>query len=162
MLVAQHLYEGMDVGGDHIALITYIRTDSVRVSKEAQDGALDFIKTTYGAEYVPTKPNFYATKKGAQDAHEAIRPINLNVTPASVKSSLDRKHYNIYKLVYDRFIASQMAEAQYNSMQIEAESAGYTFKANGKALLLRDTLRLIRMPLRKRTMRRKPQSFFRL
>ena len=135
MLVAQHLYEGMDVGGDHIALITYIRTDSVRVSKEAQDNALEFIKNGYGEEYVPSKPNFYATKKGAQDAHEAIRPINLAVTPASVKNSLDRKHYNIYKLVYDRFIASQMASAQYNSMQIEAVSAGYTFKASGKSLL---------------------------
>ena len=135
MLIAQHLYEGMDVGGDHIALITYIRTDSVRVSKEAQDNALDFIKNTYGQEYAPEKPNFYATKKGAQDAHEAIRPINLNVTPASVKGSLDRKHYNVYKLVYDRFIASQMAEAQFNSMQIETESAGYTFKASGKSLL---------------------------
>jgi DNA topoisomerase-1 len=135
MLVAQHLYEGMEVGGDHIALITYIRTDSVRISQEAQENALAFIKENYGAEYVPAKPNRYATKKGAQDAHEAIRPINLAVTPASVKGSLDKKHYNIYKLVYDRFIASQMAEAQYNSMQIEAESAGYTFKASGRSLL---------------------------
>ena len=135
MLVAQHLYEGMDVGGDHIALITYIRTDSVRISTAAQENAKEFIKNNYGEEYVPSKPNFYATKKGAQDAHEAIRPINLAVTPESVKGSLDRKHYNIYKLVYDRFIASQMAEAQYNSMQIEAESAGYTFKASGKSLL---------------------------
>jgi DNA topoisomerase-1 len=125
----------MEVGGDHIALITYIRTDSVRISDEAQENALEFIKANYGAEYVPAKPNHYATKKGAQDAHEAIRPINLAVTPASVKSSLDKKHYNIYKLVYDRFIASQMAEAQYNSMQIEAESAGYTFKASGRSLL---------------------------
>lgn len=135
MLVAQHLYEGMDVGGDHIALITYIRTDSVRIAHEAQQSALEFIGRTYGPEYVPAKPNFYATKKGAQDAHEAIRPINLEVTPASVKGYLDRKHYNIYKLVYDRFVASQMAEAQYNSMQIEATSAGYVFKASGKALL---------------------------
>ena len=135
MLVAQHLYEGMDVGGDHIALITYIRTDSVRIAKEAQDNALQFIKSEYGAEYVPEKPNFYATKKGAQDAHEAIRPINLAVTPASVKGSLDKKHYNVYKLIYDRFVASQMAEAQYNTMQIEVESAGYTFKASGKAML---------------------------
>jgi len=135
MLVAQHLYEGMDVGGDHIALITYIRTDSVRVSGAAQENAREFIRTNYGEEYVPSKPNFYATKKGAQDAHEAIRPINLAVTPESVKGSLDRKHYNVYKLIYDRFIASQMAEAQYNSMQIEAESAGYTFKASGKAML---------------------------
>ena len=135
MLIAQHLYEGMDVGGDHIALITYIRTDSVRVSKEAQDMALEFIKKGYGAEYAPEKPNYYATKKGAQDAHEAIRPINLEVTPASVKGSLDKKHYNVYKLIYDRFVASQMAEAQYNSMQIETESAGYIFKASGKSML---------------------------
>lgn len=135
MLVAQHLYEGMDVGGDHIALITYIRTDSVRISVDAQNNALEFIKNTYGEQYVPSKPNHYATKKGAQDAHEAIRPINLSVTPESVKHDLDKKHYNIYKLVYDRFIASQMAEAQYNSMQVEAQSGGYTFKASGKALL---------------------------
>lgn len=134
MLIAQHLYEGMDVGGDHIALITYIRTDSTRIAAEAQQSALRFIGKTYGDEYVPAKPNYYATKKGAQDAHEAIRPINLEVTPESVKAFLDRKHYNIYKLVYDRFVASQMAEARYNSMQIEAESAGYVFKANGKAL----------------------------
>ncbi len=135
MLVAQHLYEGMDVGGDHIALITYIRTDSVRVSKEAQENALGFIKKNFGDEYAPERPNYYATKKGAQDAHEAIRPINLEVTPASVKGSLDRKHFNVYKLVYDRFIASQMTEAQYSSMQIEAESAGYTFKASGKSMV---------------------------
>ena len=135
MLVAQHLYEGMDVGGDHIALITYIRTDSVRIAKEAQENALEFIRKEYGEEYAPEKPNYYATKKGAQDAHEAIRPINLAVTPASVKSALDKKHYNVYKLIYDRFVASQMAEAQYNTMQIETESAGYTFKASGKAML---------------------------
>jgi DNA topoisomerase-1 len=135
MLVAQHLYEGMEVGGDHIALITYIRTDSVRIADEAQQNALAFIKENYGDKYVPEKPNRYATKKGAQDAHEAIRPINLAVTPASVKGDLDRKHYNIYKLIYDRFIASQMAEAQYNSMQIETECAGYTFKASGRSLI---------------------------
>lgn len=135
MLVAQHLYEGMEINGDHIALITYIRTDSVRISKEAQDAALDFIKNHFGSEYVPEKPNFYATKKNAQDAHEAIRPINLDVTPDSLKKYLDKKHYNVYKLVYDRFLASQMSEAQYNSMQIEAQSAGYTFKASGRSLL---------------------------
>ena len=135
MLVAQHLYEGMDVGGDHIALITYIRTDSVRIAVEAQKSALEFIERNYGKEYVPEKPNYYATKKGAQDAHEAIRPINLEVTPASVKQYLDKKHYNIYKLVYDRFVASQMAEAQYNSMQVEATCSDYVFKASGKAVL---------------------------
>lgn len=135
MMVAQHLYEGMDVGGEHIALITYIRTDSVRVSKEAQDNALEFIKNTYGEKYAPQKPNFYATKKGAQDAHEAIRPINLAVTPASVAKYLDKKHYNIYKLVYDRFVASQMSEAVYNAVQIDAQVSDYTFKASGKTMV---------------------------
>ena len=135
MLVAQHLYEGMEVGGDHIALITYIRTDSTRIAIEAQQSAREFIARNYGGEFVPEKPNYYATKKGAQDAHEAIRPINLEVTPASVKPYLDKKHYNVYKLVYDRFVASQMAEAQYDFMQIEATCKNYVFKASGKALV---------------------------
>lgn len=135
MLVAQHLYEGMDVGGDHVAFITYIRTDSVRVSKEAQDNALEFIKREYGEDYAPEKPNYYATKKNAQDAHEAIRPISLELTPAKAKGMLDKKHFNVYKLIYDRFVASQMAEAQYNSMQVEAVSAGYAFKASGRSML---------------------------
>lgn len=135
MLVAQHLYEGMDVGGDHVAFITYIRTDSVRVSKEAQDNALEFIKREYGEDYAPEKPNYYATKKNAQDAHEAIRPISLELTPTKAKGMLDKKHFNVYKLIYDRFVASQMAEAQYNSMQVEAVSAGYTFKASGRSML---------------------------
>ena len=134
MLVAQHLYEGMDVGGDHIALITYIRTDSVRVSEEAQANAIQFIKNTYGEEYAPAKPNHYVTKKGAQDAHEAIRPIDLSRTPESVKKLLDRKHFNVYKLIYERFIASQMAEAQYDSMQVEIANGDYGLKASGKAL----------------------------
>ena len=149
MLVAQHLYEGMDVGGDHIALITYIRTDSVRVSAEAQANALEFIKAKYGESYVPAKPNHYATKKDAQDAHEAIRPINLAITPESVKNSLDKKHYNIYKLVYDRFVASQMSEAQYNTMQIEATSAGYVFKASGRSLLFAGFTAAYQLPVPK-------------
>ncbi|MDE7295955.1 MAG: type I DNA topoisomerase, partial [Clostridia bacterium] len=78
MLMAQHLYEGIDVGGEHIAFVTYIRTDSTRVSEEAQAAAREYIKTRYGEDYVPEKPNHYATKKQAQDAHEAIRPINLD------------------------------------------------------------------------------------
>ncbi|MDE6867693.1 MAG: type I DNA topoisomerase [Clostridia bacterium] len=135
MLIAQHLYEGMDLGGDHIALITYIRTDSVRVSQDAQKAALEHIEKHYGKEYVPAKPNYYATKKGAQDAHEAIRPINLEVTPSSLRGKLDKKHFNIYKLIYDRFVASQMAEAQYNTMQIECSASDYVFKASGRALL---------------------------
>ncbi len=136
MTLAQHLYEGIDTeNGDHIAFITYMRTDSVRVSKEAQNKALAKIKEVYGENYVPEKPNFYASKKGAQDAHEAIRPIDLEMTPEKAKKLLDRKHFALYKLVYERFLASQMAEAKYNSAQMEIDNSGYIFKASGKVLL---------------------------
>lgn len=136
MTIAQHLYEGIDVEGEgHIAFVTYIRTDSTRVSVEAQQAALDYIGKRYGKEYVPTKPNVYASKKGAQDAHEAIRPIDLARTPESLKKVLDKKHYNVYKLIYDRFLASQMAEARYNSMQILIQNGAYTLKAAGKTPL---------------------------
>ena len=135
MLVAQHLYEGIDTEKEgHIALVTYIRTDSVRVSAEAQQRAREFIAEKYGKEYVPEKPNFYASKKGAQDAHECIRPIDLSRTPESMKGVLDKKHYNVYKLIYDRFVASQMSEARYNSMQIKIRNGVYGFKASGKTL----------------------------
>ena len=135
MLMAQHLYEGMDLEGEgHVAFVTYIRTDSTRVSADAQAAARAYIKEQYGEEYLPAKPNFYASKKGAQDAHEAIRPIDLTRTPESVKKLLDRKHYNVYKLIYERFIASQMSEAQYDSMQIEIENGEYGLRASGKAL----------------------------
>ena len=136
MTLAQHLYEGVETENkDHIAFITYMRTDSVRVSKEAQAKALARIRAVYGEEYAPEKPNYYASKKGAQDAHEAIRPIDLEMTPEKAKKLLDKKHYALYKLVYERFLASQMAEARYNSMQMEIDNSGYIFKASGKVLL---------------------------
>ncbi len=136
MSLAQHLYEGMDTGsGDHVAFITYMRTDSTRVSKEAQEKALQRIREVYGENYVPEKPNFYASKKGAQDAHEAVRPIDLDMTPERAKKLLDKKHYALYKLIYERFLASQMAEAKYNSAQMEIDNSGYVFKASGKVLL---------------------------
>ena len=135
MTLAQHLYEGIETeSGDHIAFITYMRTDSVRVSKEAQDSALEKIRTLYGDEYAPEKPNYYASKKGAQDAHEAVRPIDLDMTPERAKKLLDKKHYALYKLVYERFLASQMSEAKYDSAQMEIDNSGYIFKASGKVL----------------------------
>ncbi len=138
MTLAQHLYEGIETeGGEHIAFITYMRTDSVRVSKEAQAKALARIREVYGPEYAPEKPNYYASKKGAQDAHEAIRPIDLSMTPEKAKTLLDKKHYSLYRLVYERFLASQMAEAKYNSMQMEIDNSGYIFKASGKVLLFK-------------------------
>lgn len=136
MTLAQHLYEGIETAsGDHIAFITYMRTDSTRVSKEAQAKALARIREVYGEEYAPEKPNYYASKKGAQDAHEAIRPIDLTMTPDKAKKLLDKKHYALYKLVYERFLASQMAEARYNSMQMEIDNSGYVFKSSGKVML---------------------------
>jgi len=133
MLMAQHLYEGIDVEDEgHIAFVTYIRTDSTRISEDAQAAALEYIAERFGKEYCPSKPNVYASKKGAQDAHEAIRPIDVTLTPERAKKMLDKKHYNVYKLIYERFIASQMAEAQYDSMQITIVNSGYSFKASGK------------------------------
>ena len=135
MLVAQHLYEGIDTEKEgHIALVTYIRTDSVRVSAEAQERARGYIAEKYGKEYGPAKPNFYKSKKDAQDAHECIRPIDITRTPESMKGVLDKKHYNVYKLIYERFIASQMSEAVYNSVKIKIDNSGYTFKASGRTL----------------------------
>ena len=132
---AQQLYEGVEVQGEgKIALITYIRTDSTRVSEQAQVKALELIKEKYGKEYVPSKPNIYTTKKNAQDAHEAIRPISLERTPESLKSSLVGDNYKLYKLIYDRFVASQMSEAVYNNVIVDAKNGDYGFKATGKTL----------------------------
>ena len=134
MQVAQHLYEGIETSEGHLALVTYIRTDSVRISAESQATAREYIKEKYGEEYVPAKPNFYKSKKNAQDAHEAIRPIDLTLTPEKVKPLLDRNHYNLYKLIYERFIASQMSEAKYNFVTIDTAVGDYTFKTSGRTV----------------------------
>ncbi len=137
MQIAQRLYEGVETPQGNVALITYMRTDSVRISTDAQKEALAFIKANYGEEYVPSKPNVYRSKKDAQDAHEAIRPIDVNKTPENVKSILDKDQYRLYKLIYDRFIASQMSEAKYDSMSVDVKSGEFTFKTSGKTLLFK-------------------------
>ncbi|MBQ3109283.1 MAG: type I DNA topoisomerase [Clostridia bacterium] len=132
MLVAQQLYEGIELQGKGITgLVSYIRTDSVRISTEAQAQALDFIKSHYGEKYVPAKPNIYRGRKGAQDAHEAIRPTNIEYTPQSIKASLNANQYKLYKLIYERFVASQMADALYEASAVTFDANGCTFKANG-------------------------------
>ena len=132
---AQQLYEGVEIAGEgKTALITYIRTDSTRVSPDAQASALEYIKDKYGAKYAPARPNFYASKKSAQDAHEAIRPITLARTPESVKASLAPDNYKLYKLVYERFLASQMTEAEYDNVAAVIDANEYKFKANGKTM----------------------------
>ena len=140
MQIAQRLYEGVETPKGHVALITYMRTDSVRISAEAQRDARDFIAKTYGSEFVPAKPNVYRSKKDAQDAHEAIRPIDINKTPESVQGILDKNQFKLYKLIYERFIASQMAEAKYDSVSVDVAADEYTFKTSGKTLLFKGYL----------------------
>ena len=134
MAIAQRLYEGVETPQGNVALITYMRTDSVRISSEAQSAARRFIADNYGKEYLPEKPNFYKTKSDAQDAHEAIRPIDVNKTPDIVKNILDKNQYKLYKLIYERFIASQMNEAIYNSVAIDVAAGEYVLKTSGKTL----------------------------
>ena len=134
MQIAQRLYEGVETEHGNVALITYMRTDSVRVSSDAQSAALKYIRENYGDKYAPEKPNFYRTKKDAQDAHEAIRPISVERTPESVKNILDKNQYRLYKLIYDRFIASQMTEALYDSVAVEVKAGDYGLKTSGKTL----------------------------
>ena len=140
MQIAQRLYEGVETPSGNVALITYMRTDSVRISPEAQKFALNYIENVFGKEYVPQKPNVYRSKKDAQDAHEAIRPIDLNRTPESVKNILDKNQYRLYKLIFDRFIASQMREATFDSVALEVEASNYTLKTSGKTLVFKGYL----------------------
>ncbi|MBQ9789991.1 MAG: type I DNA topoisomerase [Clostridia bacterium] len=133
---AQSLYEGVDLKtGGKLALVSYIRTDSTRISPEAQAMAKDFILEHYGDKYVPEKPRVYKNKKDAQDAHEAIRPISLAKTPESLKDLISKNEYKLYKLIYDRFLASQMADATYNSLSVDFDCAGHKFKTTGRALV---------------------------
>ena len=137
MQIAQRLYEGVETPKGHLALITYMRTDSVRISAEAQKSALNYIKETYGEEYLPTKPNIYRSKKDAQDAHEAIRPIDVSITPESVMNILDKNQYRLYKLIYERFIASQMTEAKYDGVSVDVAAGDYILKTSGKSLVFK-------------------------
>lgn len=130
---AQELYEGVTIEGEgKVALVTYIRTDSVRVSADAQKNAREYIFAKYGEKYVPAKPNVYASKKGAQDAHEAIRPITLERTPESIKDVVSASCYKLYKLIYERFLASQMSEATFDSVVVNVKAKDYEFKVSGK------------------------------
>lgn len=136
--LAQILYEGVDVAGEgKVPLITYIRTDSTRVSEDAQKKALVFIEQKYGKDYCPAKPNIFKGKKNIQDAHEAIRPITLDRSPESLKGKIEVGQYKLYKLIYERFLASQMADAKYDTCTIEITSSvgNHLFKAVGKQLL---------------------------
>lgn len=132
MSVAQKLYEGIDVEGfGTTGLITYMRTDSLRISEEARAAGNAFISKMYGNSYLPDKPRYYKTKSGAQDAHEAIRPTNIEITPDKAKASLTAEQYKLYKLIWERFLASLMAPCVQNTVSVDISAGDYLFKANG-------------------------------
>ncbi len=133
MQVVQQLYEGIDLEGEGTqGLVTYIRTDSVRVSDEALNAVRAFIPEQYGAEYLPETPNVYKGRKNAQDAHEAIRPTSVARTPDSIKASLTREQFQLYRLIWSRFVASQMKPALYDTMQMDVTDGGVLLRFNGE------------------------------
>jgi DNA topoisomerase-1 len=142
MRLAQQLYEGMDLGDGPVGLITYMRTDSVNVAEQAQTEARAYIAEKYGQEYMPSEPPRYKTKvKGAQEAHEAVRPTSVFRTPESLKPYLDRNQYRLYRLIWQRFVASQMSPAVYDTIGVqilaglpEREDLPYLFRASGSSL----------------------------
>ena len=135
MKVAQELYEGVDIDGlGAVGLITYMRTDSLRISAEAQQAAADYVTGKYGAEYLPPERRNYKSKKNAQDAHEAIRPSMPDMTPERVKSSLTADQYKLYRLIWERFIASQMADALLDTVSVDIEADNCMFKATGSTV----------------------------
>jgi DNA topoisomerase-1 len=135
MFVAQKLYEGMAIGElGQTGLITYMRTDSFRISDEARNAARAYIERTWSPAYVPSKPNFYKNKKKAQDAHEAIRPTHLDLPPDKIKQDLKKEEYDLYRLVWNRFIASQMAAAVVEETDFDIRAANFLFKAKGEVL----------------------------
>ncbi len=132
MMIAQQLYEGIDVKSiGPVGLVTYIRTDSTRISTEAQQEARTFIQDKYGAKYIPEEVRVFKNKSASQDAHEAIRPTHVSMEPDSIKGSLTNEQYKLYKLIWERFVASQMASAIYDTMTIDIKVNNYLFKANG-------------------------------
>ncbi len=135
MAVAQQLYEGLDIGaGGTIGLITYMRTDSVRVAPSAQHDAREFIARTFGDTYMPEKPRFYRSRRDAQDAHEAIRPTGIARTPERVKPHLRSDQYRLYRLIWERFLASQMASAVLDTLSVDVTGGEFVFRATGSRI----------------------------
>ena len=135
MMIAQQLYEGVEISGrGSIGLITYMRTDSLRISEEAIAAARTYISDHYGSQYIPAQPRRFRAKAGAQDAHEAIRPSDPTLTPEEIRGDLTREQYMLYRLIWRRFAASQMAEAVYDEVTADLISAGYVFQAQSSEI----------------------------
>ncbi|AVX20783.1 DNA topoisomerase-1 [Carboxydocella sporoproducens DSM 16521] len=136
MQLAQQLYEGIELGKEGaVGLVTYIRTDSVRIAEEAQREAADYIKTEFGNAYLPEKPRQFASKGKIQNAHEAIRPTSMSRSPENIKQFLTRDQYRLYKLIWDRFLASQMAPAQLETTSIDVDISPYLFRITGTVVI---------------------------
>ena len=135
MSIAQQLYEGVDIAGEGtVGLITYMRTDSLRLSDEAVAAARSFLSARYGKDYIPASPRVYKAKAGAQDAHEAIRPTNVELTPEAVRGSLTAEQLRLYKLIWSRFLACQMSNAVFDSVSIDVNSGTHLFRATHSSL----------------------------
>jgi len=135
MAIAQQLYEGIDIPGEGtLGLITYMRTDSLRLSDEAMRAAGDFIKARYGKEYYYGSFHTFKTKSGAQDAHEAIRPTHVELDPERIEKSLTKEQYRLYKLIWSRFLASQMANAVYDTVSIDTDCEGHIFRSSHQSI----------------------------
>ena len=135
MAIAQQLYEGVDVEGEGtLGLITYMRTDSLRLSDEAMSDARDFICRRFGKQYYYGSFHVFKTKGNAQDAHEAIRPTHVELDPERIQASLTKEQYKLYKLIWSRFLASQMANAVFDAVSIDTECAGHTFRSNHQSM----------------------------
>ena len=135
MMIAQQLYEGVEISGEgSVGLITYMRTDSLRISEEALAAAGSVIRSRYGDAYASSEPRRYKPKSGAQDAHEAIRPSNVALYPEMVEHDLTKEQFRLYKLIWSRFIASQMANALYDVTAIEAACGRHVFRATHQSM----------------------------
>ncbi len=135
MVIAQQLYEGIDIGpGEPLGLITYMRTDSTRIAKEAAEEALEFIREQFGERYALEKPRFFKNRKKAQDAHEAIRPTSVFNTPKKIEPHLSKDQFALYQLIWKRFIASQMQPALINKVSISIQAGTYLFNASGSSI----------------------------
>lgn len=142
MVIAQQLYEGIDLNGERAGLITYMRTDSTRIASSAVNEARDYIQKDFGDAYLPDKPRFFKSRKGAQDAHEAIRPTAVGRSPKAIKKFLTADQYKLYDLIYRRFVASQMTEALFETTGVDIVGGAYHFRANGSVMKFDGYLKL--------------------
>jgi DNA topoisomerase I len=148
MALAQRLYEGIDFGEEgSVALITYMRTDSVHVSNDALEQVRSFIPERFGSAYLPEKPNFYKSKKDAQQAHEAVRPTDVTRTPEDVRKYLEDDVFKLYQLIWQRFVASQMLPAVYDQTSIDIAAGDYTFRSTGSILKFDGYLKVYAIPV---------------